>query len=426
MPGKAVTETTRRGGKHRTFFPVKYTVDKMSMSTNMSTEHRRMSSFSSPIHKKAFANRAVTREFRTKLDGVDRVLWSAEKTRAFDRLYGEDCGEAKKELAQRAEAYGVKLVFTSASSHQYGLDMETQDGAFQLHKPLAPRYPKESVQMFQEAHATLDKWRDTGIIQPLMQRPWHQLASTCGLRVVNTRDKEEQLFEGLSMIKSLSDLMMQQSLWLKVGIDTEGNDGKEGAKEHLYQIAIYKTVVLVHPDKFESFRMVLNQDHVLVAAFDASDSSQLRALLPRAHVVDVQLAAASAALVPPRFALDRTYNKLFPDESFRYTKGEAKKKREMHFTRQNKITWSLTKPLSSKMVAYAASDAYAHLACMLSLMQLQRKRMTAGQEKIMGLPIEKDPPDSPSYSPIPTDIEKDPSDSPSYSPIPTDDEGVEV
>lgn len=171
--------------------------------------------------------------------------------------------------------------------------------------------------------------------------------------------------------------MKQQSLFLEVGIDTEGNDGKPGAREHLYQIAVENTVVLVHPDNFKRFRRALNKGHVLVAAFDASDTCHLRALLPRARVVDVQLAAASAGLVPPRFALDRTFNKLCPDEAFRYTKGDAKKKREMHFTRQGKITWSLSKPLSRKMVSYAASDAHAHLACMQSLMQMQGGRLEA-------------------------------------------------
>ena len=79
------------------------------------------------IRKRTFANRAVTRTFRVKLHQINTVFWTPEKTR-HEYIDSEDCGEAKKELALRAEAYGLVIEFLSAPSYHFGLCMHTQQG----------------------------------------------------------------------------------------------------------------------------------------------------------------------------------------------------------------------------------------------------------------------------------------------------------
>ena len=79
------------------------------------------------IRKRAFADRAVTRTFRVKLTQIDTVVWTPEKTRHC-RIDGSDCGEAKKELALRAEAYGLAIDFLTAPSFHFGLRLHTQRG----------------------------------------------------------------------------------------------------------------------------------------------------------------------------------------------------------------------------------------------------------------------------------------------------------
>lgn len=335
------------------------------------------------IRKRAFADRAVTRTFLVKLTQIDTVVWTPEKTRHW-RIDGSDCGEAKKELALRAEAHGLAIDFLTAPSFHFGLRLHTQRGETLFDAPLEHRYPEDSMRMFQAAHAAIDGACKGDKIWPLMQRPWHELARAHSLRILNARDNDGELHVGLL---SLEDRARQPSAeWLLIGFDMEGNDKSDHGVDHLYQIAFDAIVVLVRPKDFGRFRRVLNQAHVLVAAFDAADARQLRGLLPRAHVVDVQLATAQAGVVPTRFALDRTYSKLCPDEVFLYLKGDARQKWAMHFTPRGKITWAARGVLSSRRVAYAASDAFAHLACMRRLMQMQIDRQTEGKPAIPFLP----------------------------------------
>ena len=334
------------------------------------------------IHKRTFANRAVTRTFRVKLHQINTVFWTPEKTR-HGYIDGGDCAEAKKELALRAEAHGLAIEFLSAPSYRFGLRLYTQRGGKMLDAPLAHRYPEESMHMFQAAHAAIDAACKEDQISPLMQRPWHELARAQNLRVVNARDNNE-LHVGLLL---LEDHVRQPSNeWILIGFDMEGNDKGDHGMDHLYQIAFETVVILVRPTDFVRVRRVLNKANVLVAAFDAADATQLRGLLPRARVVDVQLAAAQAGAVPTRFALDRTYNKLCPDEAFLYLKGDARQKRAMHFTARGMITWAARSALSRRRVAYAASDAFAHLACMRRLLQMQTDRQAEGKLAIPCLP----------------------------------------
>ena len=100
------------------------------------------------IHKRTFANRAVTRTFRVKLHKINTVFWTPDKTR-HRYIDGDDCAEAKKELALRAEAHGLAIEFLSAPSYHFGLRLHTQRGENMLDAPLAHRYPEESMHMFQ-------------------------------------------------------------------------------------------------------------------------------------------------------------------------------------------------------------------------------------------------------------------------------------
>ena len=145
--------------------------------------------------------------------------------------------------------------------------------------------------MFQAAHAAIDAACKEDQISPLMQRPWHELARAQNLRVVNARDNNE-LHIGLLLLED--HVRRPSNEWILIGFDMEGNDKGDHGVDHLYQIAFETVVILVRPTDFVRVRRVLNKANVLVAAFDAADATQLRGLLPRARVVDVQLAAAQA------------------------------------------------------------------------------------------------------------------------------------
>ena len=305
------------------------------------------------IRKRAFADRAVTRTFRVKLTQIDTVVWTPEKTRHC-RIDGSDCGEAKKELALRAETYGLAIDFLTAPSFHFGLRLHTQRGETLLDAPLEHRYPEESMRMFQAAHAAIDGACNGDKIWPLMQRPWHELARAHSLRILNARDNDGELHVGLLL---LEDRARQPRLVVTHWFHMEGNDKSDHGVDHLYQNAFDAVVVLVRP---KDFRRVLNQAHVLVAAFDAADARQLRGLLPRARG---RCAAGdgSRRVVPTRFAPDRTYSSFAPTRCF-CTSKEMRDRNGPHFTPRGKITWAARDVLSSRRVAYAASDAFAHLA----------------------------------------------------------------
>lgn len=334
------------------------------------------------VRNRTFANRAVTRAFHMKLQQMNTVFWTPEKTRHM-YIDGSDCAASKKELALRAEAYGLAIEFLSAPSYHFGLRLKTQRGEELFDAPLVHRYSEESMRMFQAAHAAIDAACKEDQIWPLMHRPWHELASAHHLRVINARDNDEL---HISLLLLEDHVRQPINEWILIGFDMEGNDKGDHGVDHLFQIAFETVVILVRPTDFARFRRVLNKTNVLAAAFDATDAMQLRGLLPRARVVDVQLAATQAGTVPTRFALDRTYNKLCPDDVFLYLKGDARQKRTMHFTAQGKITWAARSALSRRRVAYAASDAFAHLACMRRLLQMQTDRQAEGKQAIPCLP----------------------------------------